>query len=66
VEVKPASLLRLERISYRKEGALVVTSTVLDLPQGELAVDGSNLTPGSEFVIKTPQGRQSIPPSAAK
>jgi len=61
VEVKPASLLRLEKLSYRKEGTLVVTSTILDLTQGEVAVDGSNLTPGSEFLIKTPQGLKSIP-----
>ena len=64
VEVKPASLLRLEKISYRKEGAVVVTSTLLDLQRGELAVDGSSLTPGSEFVIKTPQGLTKIPPPA--
>jgi hypothetical protein len=66
VEVKPASLLRLEKIAYRKEGAWVVTSTLLDLQQGELAVDGSSLTPGSEFVIKTPQGLTKIPPPSAK
>jgi hypothetical protein len=66
VEVKPASLLRLEKIAYRKEGASSVTSTLLDLQQGELAVDPSNLTPGSEFVIKAPQGVTRIPPPAAK
>jgi hypothetical protein len=66
VEVKPSSLVCLEKLSYRKEGATVVTSTLLDLQKGELAVDGSSLTPGSEFTIKTPQGVTQIPAPAVK
>ncbi len=66
VEVKPGSLLRLDKLSYRKEGHVVVTSTLVDLRQGELAVDKSALTPGSEFVIKTPQGLKRIPAAATE
>jgi hypothetical protein len=65
MEVEPGSLLRLDTLSYRREADKVVTSTVLTLTQGRVAVDSSHLSAGSEFEIRTPQGITRIPPQAA-
>jgi hypothetical protein len=66
VQVKPGSLLQLEKLSYLRREEGLLTSTVLDLQQGEVAVDSSNLTAGSEFEIRSPQGVTHIPPPGAK
>ena len=66
IEIKSDSLLRLETISYRREGRVLLTSTVLDLQRGRVVVDSSNLPRGSEFVIRTPQGTSRIPTSPGK
>jgi len=62
VHVKPASEVRLEKLAYRKDAGAVITATRLNLPKGEVGVDNANLTPGSEFEIRTPQGVTQIPP----
>lgn len=66
VQVKPDSLLCLENLSYRMDGGKTITSTLLDLQKGEVAVDDSNLAAGSTFEIRTPQGLTRIPPRAEK
>ncbi|MBI5383698.1 MAG: hypothetical protein HZA90_03325 [Verrucomicrobia bacterium] len=66
VHLKTNTVVRLEQLAYRRDGAAVTTFTVLDLSQGEVAVDDSNLTPGSEFEIRTPQGTTRIPPRGAR
>jgi hypothetical protein len=66
VEVKPGTLLQLEKLRCRQEPTAFVTSTVLDLQQGQVQVDNANLSPGSEFEIRTPQGVTRIPPAPVK
>lgn len=62
MQVKPDSLLVLEKLSYRNDAGRLVTATVIDLQRGEVAVDDSRLPPGSEFTIRTPGGLTRIPP----
>jgi hypothetical protein len=66
VQVKPGTLLRLEKLSYLRRSDGLLTATVLDLPEGEVAVDSSNLTAGSDFEIRAPQGVTHISPPGAK
>ncbi len=66
VHVKPGSEVRLEKLAYRQDASVVITTTRLDLPTGEVAVDSANLTPGSQFEIRTPQGVTRIPPRVEK
>jgi hypothetical protein len=62
VQVKPGTLLHVDKICYRNDSGKLLTSTVFTLQQGEVAVDRANLTPGSEFEIRTPQGVSRLPP----
>ena len=66
VQLKPDGQMRLDNLSFRHESGAVITATRLDLQKGEVAVDGSNLSPGSEFEIRTPQGVTRIPPGGGK
>lgn len=62
VEVKPNSQLRLLTLTSRTNGTMIVSRTQLSLEQGEVIVDNSKLTPGSEFEVRTPRGITRIPP----
>ena len=64
VQLKPSSRMILTQLSYSKETG--TTSTVLDLPQGEVVVDDAHLPPGSDFEIHTPQGVTRIPQTGQK
>lgn len=64
LHLKPGSLVRLEKLVSRGDAGALITVTLLDLQKGEVSVDASQLSPGSEFDIRTPQGVTRIPPAA--